>query len=191
MYLSVYMCTRPDIAGAYAVGTLARYSSKPGRSHWTAVKRVVRYLKGTAIKPWNRFQRRSIWKHCGLLWCRLGGWPRGQKVHIWISISDCRRAHFLAKQEARHCCAVYCRGGVCCSVQCCPRNCLAEEVDLGTEEPTWWSYNYLGDNQSAMAMAKNPGGRNISISDTTSSGSVWTTEKLNLRTAQLKKWWQI
>ena len=43
MYLSV--CTRPDIA--YAVGTLARYSSKPGRSHWTAVKRVLRYLKGT------------------------------------------------------------------------------------------------------------------------------------------------
>ena len=33
MYLSV--CTRPNIA--YAVGTLARYSGKPRRSHWTAV----------------------------------------------------------------------------------------------------------------------------------------------------------
>lgn len=42
MYLSV--CTRPDIA--YAVGTLSRYSSKPGKSHWTAVKKVLRYLKG-------------------------------------------------------------------------------------------------------------------------------------------------
>ena len=40
MYLSV--CTRPDIA--YAVGT---FSSKPGKSHWMAVKRVLRYLKGT------------------------------------------------------------------------------------------------------------------------------------------------
>ena len=44
MYLSV--CTRPDLA--YAVGILARFSSKPNRSHWTAAKRVLRYLKGSA-----------------------------------------------------------------------------------------------------------------------------------------------
>ncbi len=43
MYLSV--CTRPDIA--YAVSYLARFCSKPNRSHWTAAKRVLRYLKGT------------------------------------------------------------------------------------------------------------------------------------------------
>ena len=44
MYLSV--CTRLDIA--YTVGCLARFSSKPNRSHWTAAKRLLRYLKGTA-----------------------------------------------------------------------------------------------------------------------------------------------
>ena len=44
MYLPV--CTKPDLA--YAVGILARFSSKPNRSHWTAAKRVLRYLKGTA-----------------------------------------------------------------------------------------------------------------------------------------------
>ena len=43
MYLSV--STRPDIA--YTVGTLARFSSKPTKEHWTALKRVFRYLKGT------------------------------------------------------------------------------------------------------------------------------------------------
>lgn len=43
MYLSV--STRPDIA--YAVGNLARFSSKPTKDHWTALKRVLRYLKGT------------------------------------------------------------------------------------------------------------------------------------------------
>ena len=44
MYLAV--CTRPDLA--YAVNTLARFSSKPNRIHWVAAKRVLRYLKGTA-----------------------------------------------------------------------------------------------------------------------------------------------
>ena len=44
MYLSV--CTRPDLA--YTVGILARFSSKPNRSHWMVAKRVLRYLKGTA-----------------------------------------------------------------------------------------------------------------------------------------------
>ena len=43
MYLAT--CTRPDIA--YAVGMLARFSSKPNQTHWVAAKRVLRYLKGT------------------------------------------------------------------------------------------------------------------------------------------------
>jgi hypothetical protein len=37
--------TRPDIA--YAVGAVSRYNSNPGESHWRAVKRIFRYLKGT------------------------------------------------------------------------------------------------------------------------------------------------
>jgi len=43
MYLSV--STRPDIS--FAVGNLARFSAKPTKAHWNALKRVVRYLKGT------------------------------------------------------------------------------------------------------------------------------------------------
>ncbi|XP_073019460.1 secreted RxLR effector protein 161-like [Primulina eburnea] len=39
------MCTRPDIC--YAVGLVSRYQSNPGRRHWSAVKRILRYLKGT------------------------------------------------------------------------------------------------------------------------------------------------
>ena len=38
--------TRPDIS--FAVGSVARYCSKPTREHWTAVKRIFRYLKGTS-----------------------------------------------------------------------------------------------------------------------------------------------
>jgi hypothetical protein len=44
MYAMVY--TRPDIA--HAVGVLSKYMSKPGKDHWTTIKRVFRYLRGTA-----------------------------------------------------------------------------------------------------------------------------------------------
>jgi hypothetical protein len=43
LYISV--CTRPDIA--QAVGALARYTSCPASSHWTALLGIVRYLSGT------------------------------------------------------------------------------------------------------------------------------------------------
>jgi hypothetical protein len=40
------MCTRPNIF--YAVGLVSRYQSNPGQKHWMAVKRILRYLKGTS-----------------------------------------------------------------------------------------------------------------------------------------------
>ena len=43
MYAAI--ATRPDIAAA--VGMLSRYMDKPEEQHWTAAKRVLRYLKGT------------------------------------------------------------------------------------------------------------------------------------------------
>lgn len=40
--------TRPDIC--YIVNVLSRYCDNPGKGHWEAVKRVMRYLKGTLDK---------------------------------------------------------------------------------------------------------------------------------------------
>jgi hypothetical protein len=37
--------SRPDIA--YAIGLLSRFCENPGIAHWQALKRVLRYLKGT------------------------------------------------------------------------------------------------------------------------------------------------
>lgn len=37
--------TRPDIA--HAVGIVSRFMEKPSSHHWTAVKQILRYLKGT------------------------------------------------------------------------------------------------------------------------------------------------
>jgi hypothetical protein len=44
MYAMV--CTRLDIA--HSMGVLSRYMSKLAKEHWTTVKRVFRYLCGTA-----------------------------------------------------------------------------------------------------------------------------------------------
>ena len=44
LYLSGW--TRPDIA--FAVSNVARFWSNPTKEHWSAVKRILRYLKGTA-----------------------------------------------------------------------------------------------------------------------------------------------
>ncbi|KZV22485.1 hypothetical protein F511_19705 [Dorcoceras hygrometricum] len=40
------ICTRPDIA--QAVGAVSRYMANPGREHWSTVKRILRYIKGTS-----------------------------------------------------------------------------------------------------------------------------------------------
>eukprot|EP00253_Pinus_taeda_P018591 PITA_18591 len=44
MYAMV--CTRPDIA--HPVGVLSRFMSKPRKEHWTTVKWVFMYLRGTS-----------------------------------------------------------------------------------------------------------------------------------------------
>ncbi|GKD42331.1 hypothetical protein Tco_1266976, partial [Tanacetum coccineum] len=43
MFAMIY--ARPDIA--HAVGVVSRYMAKPGREHWEAMKRILRYIKGT------------------------------------------------------------------------------------------------------------------------------------------------
>ena len=43
LYLSI--ATRPDIA--YAISNVAKFCAKPTKQHWVAVKRILRYLRGT------------------------------------------------------------------------------------------------------------------------------------------------
>jgi hypothetical protein len=43
--MDAMVCTRLDIT--HAVGVLSRYMSKPGKEHWTTIKRVFRYFCGT------------------------------------------------------------------------------------------------------------------------------------------------
>ena len=41
----IMLGTRPDIS--YAVGIVSKFLDMPGEQHWIAVKRILRYLKGT------------------------------------------------------------------------------------------------------------------------------------------------
>ncbi|KMQ92976.1 hypothetical protein RF55_6975 [Lasius niger] len=43
LYLA--MVSRPDIA--YAVNTVSQYAEKLTKEHWNAVKRIIKYIKGT------------------------------------------------------------------------------------------------------------------------------------------------
>jgi hypothetical protein len=45
-FMYAMMCTILDIS--FAVEMVSRYQANPGQFHWKAVKRILRYLKGTA-----------------------------------------------------------------------------------------------------------------------------------------------
>ena len=44
----VMLCTRPDIS--FGVSVTSKYQSDLGNDHWTAVKHILKYLKGTRDK---------------------------------------------------------------------------------------------------------------------------------------------
>ena len=52
--------TRPDIA--YAVHTLAKFTRSPQPKHWTAIKHVFRYLKGTCNHTLTYSRSDQEWK---------------------------------------------------------------------------------------------------------------------------------
>ena len=151
MYLST--CIRPDIA--YAVGILARFSSKPNRTHWMAAKRVLRYLKGTTSHgiifrgeepgkclgysdaDWagDREDRKST---SGYLFQIAGGpvsWRSKKQDSVALSTAE---AEYVALSSAAQE-SVWMRR-------------LNSELGNPPEGPT----TIFEDNQSTIAMAKNP-----------------------------------
>ena len=151
MYLAT--CTRPDIA--YSVGVLARFSSKPNQSHWTAAKRVLRYLKGTSNlgivfkgdspdgpavfsdADWagDAGDRKST---SGYMFCIAGGpvsWRSKKQSTVALSTAE---AEYVALSSAAQ--------------ECVWMRRLNSDLGNSREEPT----TIMEDNQSCIAMAKNP-----------------------------------
>jgi hypothetical protein len=149
MYLAT--CTRPDIA--FAVGMLARFSSKPKRSHWTAAKRVLRYLKGTnnlgilykgdlgmhgySNADWagDADDRKST---SGYLFLIAGGpvsWKSRKQSTVALSTAE---AEYVALSTAIQ--------------ECMWMQRLLSDLGNPPDGPT----TILEDNQSSIAMARNP-----------------------------------
>ena len=150
LYLS--MRTRPDIA--FAVSRAARFCSKPTSQHLTAVKRVLRYLRGST--------------HHGLLFKR-----NGSKAIIGYSDADWGGNITDSKSTTGY---LFQIGGTTITWQSKKQSCVAlstaeaEYVALAgaTQEAVWLrqlNQELTGkaeavmiheDNQSTIAIAKNP-----------------------------------
>jgi len=81
MTMFVVNQTRPD--GTYAVNALARHASNPSNEHFVALKRIVRWLKGTrdlTLKYSASGSREIViacdatWGDCSLTRKSVGGW---------------------------------------------------------------------------------------------------------------------
>jgi len=150
--------TRPDLS--YAVGTVARFNQNPGEIHWTGVKRILRYLRGTLDKgirytgSGHRDAKRLILEvYCdsdfggdhdnsvsitGFVIFLAGGpicWGSLRQRHVERSTTA---AEYIAMSEALLE-VVWLRG-------------LLRELGFEQTQPTVVRV----DNQSAIAMARNP-----------------------------------
>jgi hypothetical protein len=146
--------TRPDIT--YATGQVSKFMSKPIKEHWTAAKRILRYLKGAmamqikygrhdeglelvgyADSDWtgDTSDRKSTSGYMFMLEGGLVSWRSKKQQVVALSTAE---AEYISLAEA---CqeAVYLRR-------------LLSEIGEEQETPT----TIYQDNQASMAMSKDP-----------------------------------
>jgi len=156
MYLM--LCTRPDIA--YAVSQLSRFAANPSEKHHTALKRLLRYLKGTSDyglvidtqgqldiltgytdANWGRdSDRRSTGGYVFTFAGTAISWK--SKRQATVALSSCEAEYIAECEAAKE--AIWLQRLLCqLRVDCSQSN---------TPRPV----NILGDNRGALALAKNP-----------------------------------
>jgi hypothetical protein len=144
--------TRPDLA--FALGQCCRYISNPGKEHWMAVKRVLRYLKGTlsAGLQYGKSEALTLEAYSDAGWGgptgtgkSVGGWlilingspvSWSSKLQPIVTLSSTEAELVAVTEAAKE--AVWFRT-------------LLGELGFPQDSPTTvWE-----DNQSCMALAKN------------------------------------
>ena len=150
LYLSTR--TRPDIA--FAVGKVAQFSSNPTQRHWTAVKRIMRYIQGT--------------RDLGLMYQRMNDDCIGYADADWGGNLDDRKstsgyvfvysnAAVSWRSKKQTCVAVSTAEAEYVSLAAAVQESLWMKQlleDIGPEEIN--QITVLEDNQSAIHMATNP-----------------------------------
>ena len=156
MYLM--LCTRPDIA--YAVSQLSRFAANPSEKHHAALKRLLRYLKGTSDyglvidtqgqldiltgytdANWGRDNdRRSTGGYVFTFAGTAISWK--SKRQATVALSSCEAEYIAESEAAKE--AIWLQRllgqlRVDCSQSNTPRR-----------------VTILGDNRGALALAKNP-----------------------------------
>lgn len=145
--------TRPDIM--YATSILSRFMHKPNQNHFGAAKRVLRYIKGT-LGFGILYERNIAAKLLGFCDSDWGGcaddmkstsgyaFSLGSEIFSWSS----KKQQSVSQSSAE---AEYISASLATSQAIWLRRIL-EDICLKQEEATI----LLCDNQSAIAMAKNP-----------------------------------
>ena len=164
--------TRPDIA--YAVSVVSRYASNPTEDHWTAVKRIFRYLKGTLhlrltfsgpLRPlagwtdadWagDKDTRRSTSGYVFNLGSAAITWS--SKRQPTVALSTCEAEYMGQTQAAKE--AIWLSGLLNeLDTPGMPTNIGEALMAYGTAEPSYCLAATIiyCDNQGAQALAKNP-----------------------------------
>ena len=164
--------TRPDIA--FAVSVVSRYASNPTEDHWTAVKRIFRYLKGTLhlrltfsgpLQPlcgwtdadWagDKDTRRSTSGYVFNLGSAAITWS--SKRQPTVALSTCEAEYIGQTQAAKE--AIWLSGLLNeLDTPGMPTNIGEALVAYGVAEPAYClaATVIYCDNQGAQALAKNP-----------------------------------
>ena len=151
--------TRPDIA--FAVSVVSRYGSNPTPAHWAAVKRIFRYLRGTATleltyqgnlcsltgytdSDWagDHDTRRSTSGYVFSIGSGAISWS--SKRQSTVALSTCEAEYIGQTQATKE--AMWLQG-------------LLQQLALpGDNNPNATPHTVViyGDNQGAIALAKNP-----------------------------------
>lgn len=148
--------TRPDLA--YAVSVVSRYGSNPDNSHWHAVKRIFRYLKGTVnlelvfrggLKPLTGYSdsdwagdhdtRRSSAGYVFNIGSGAISWS--SKRQATVALSSCEAEYIGQTQGFKE--AIWLKA-------------LLKQLDLSDTYDALKAVVIYCDNQRAIALAKNP-----------------------------------
>ena len=148
MYLVI--ATRPDIA--YSVNKLAQYTSAPKNKHWTAVKRLFQYLKGSKLiyRGSPDLINNKINIYCDADWAS----NLDRKSISGYVITIAGGSSHMEFKKANNCCAIYTGIQIHHRSSCCKTSLMASITSSGIKFPTINTFNnFFGQSISDLNSA--------------------------------------